>query len=92
MTVLTRDHGLCQSCLRRGVVREGRVVDHIVALRDDWSKRLELANLQTLCDECHDEKHPERAANFKNKEKYKKRQRMKESTGVFHFKANEDLW
>ncbi|PFK07818.1 HNH endonuclease, partial [Bacillus cereus] len=29
------------------------VVDHIIPIRVDWSKRLEPMNLQTLCHACH---------------------------------------
>jgi 5-methylcytosine-specific restriction endonuclease McrA len=29
------------------------VVDHIVAIKKDWGRRLEQANLQLLCDDCN---------------------------------------
>ena len=47
--VLKRDGGRCQCCGRTakdGVVIE---VDHITPLSVDWSKRLDMENLQTLC-------------------------------------------
>ncbi len=29
------------------------VVDHVVAIKKDWSRRLDQANLQLLCDDCN---------------------------------------
>lgn len=49
-------HPLCVSCEERGIYRKGDVVDHIVELRDDWSKRLDPNNLQTLCYAHHNKK------------------------------------
>lgn len=49
-------HPLCESCKRRGIMRKGDVVDHIIELRDDFSKRLNKNNLQTLCYSCHNKK------------------------------------
>jgi len=43
----------CEQCLKDGIVRKADVVDHIVELRDDWSKRLDESNLQSLCHSCH---------------------------------------
>ena len=51
--VLTRDNATCQCC---GATRGDGValnVDHIVPLRVDWSKRLDVNNLQTLCSPCN---------------------------------------
>jgi len=56
VTVLTRDNYLCVECLRRGVPIVARVVDHIIPLVDDWSLRLTLSNLQSLCQPCHTRK------------------------------------
>lgn len=52
--VRSRDCGLCQDCLERGIVRPGTDVDHIVPLSaggtdSDDNKRL-------LCRTCHLEK------------------------------------
>lgn len=49
-------HPLCVSCEARGIYRKGDLVDHITELRDDWSKRLDPSNLQTLCYACHNRK------------------------------------
>lgn len=53
---LTRDHYLCQHCLRENRITPADVVDHIVPVRVDWSKRLSLDNLQSLCHACHNKK------------------------------------
>jgi len=51
-----RDGGLCQECFRLGITTLGRVVDHIIPLKDDYDLRLIDSNLQTLCDVCHNKK------------------------------------
>lgn len=60
--VLLRDKYLCQSCLRKGYVnpvKKGQrfYVHHIIELKDDWEKRLDINNLETVCAECHLESH-----------------------------------
>lgn len=60
--VLLRDKYLCQSCLRKGYVnpvKKGQrfYVHHIIELKDDWNKRLDMNNLETVCAECHLESH-----------------------------------
>ncbi|MCC4349797.1 HNH endonuclease [Limosilactobacillus reuteri] len=47
---------LCEACKSHGIVRKGDVVDHIVELRDNFEKRLDEDNLQTLCYSCHNKK------------------------------------
>lgn len=49
--ILERDGHLCQAHLRRGIYRNGRQVDHILAKAlggTDYDD-----NLETLCDPCH---------------------------------------
>ena len=50
---LRRDNGLCQHCLRYGNVTLAEMVHHIIAIKVDWSLRLVLSNLISLCNECH---------------------------------------
>ena len=67
---LRRDGGLCVWCMRRGRVTvdaKGRrwpvlatVVHHIQHLEDRPDLALDLGNLVSLCDSCHDEAHPEK--------------------------------
>ena len=47
---------LCQECLRQGYYQQANVVDHIIELKDDWSKRLDKSNLIPLCHSCHNKK------------------------------------
>lgn len=48
-----RDHGLCQECLREGMIRVADTVHHLVPLRQDWDRRLDLNNLKSVCNSCH---------------------------------------
>lgn len=51
---LMRDNGLCQNCLRIGQkITIATMVHHIVPVKKDWSKRLQMDNLVSLCDKCH---------------------------------------
>ena len=47
---------LCQHCLADGITKPADVVDHIVEIRDDLTKRLHTDNLQSLCYPCHNTK------------------------------------
>lgn len=51
--VKSRDKGLCLICDSKD--REGFVdeVHHIVELKEDWSRRLDMTNLICLCKRCH---------------------------------------
>ena len=49
--VLKRDKGLCQLCLRAGVVREAKTVDHIIPKAHGGTDAD--SNLQSLCWPCH---------------------------------------
>jgi len=54
---ISRDHALCQDCLKRNIIKPYDVVHHIVPIKDDWDKRLDLNNLVCLCESCHQERH-----------------------------------
>jgi 5-methylcytosine-specific restriction protein A len=54
--VFTKQLGLCQECLKDKQLVKGNVVDHIIEIKDDWSKRLDEDNLQVLCHGCHQKK------------------------------------
>lgn len=84
---LTRDHYLCQECLRQGIVRTANTVHHIVPIKDDFNKRLKLDNLETICLEHHNQEHQERGSN--EPERYKKLKARKRKAYVF--KANPDF-
>ena len=47
-------HPLCEVCAARGDVRAASVVDHVISIREDPSRRLDPANLRAMCKPCHD--------------------------------------
>lgn len=63
---LERDHYICQDCLaakRRGEMvrpRTATAVHHIQPVEQRPDLRLELSNLISLCDACHNKRHPEK--------------------------------
>ncbi len=54
---LVRDHGLCQHCLKEGRITPAETVHHIIEIRRNWSLRLVLSNLVSLCLACHNKAH-----------------------------------
>lgn len=73
--VLRMDHYECQSCKARGVYTPAQTVHHVKHLKDRWDLRLSLYDEQgnrqlvSLCNQCHNAEHPEKA--FKDKTKRK---------------------
>jgi len=55
---------LCEHCAEAGITKPADLVDHIIPLKVDWSLRLRLDNLQSLCRSHHQTK------SAKDKEKY----------------------
>lgn len=51
--VFLEANGLCEECLKKKIIMEGKEVHHIVPIDKDWSKRFDRSNLILLCDECH---------------------------------------
>lgn len=49
--VLLRDDYVCQMC-----GGEATMVDHIIPIKKDWNRRLDLDNLQASCKACNDAK------------------------------------
>ena len=50
-TIALRDNPLCVKC-----GHPAQVVDHIIPITEDWSRRLDLTNLQPLCHLHHNQK------------------------------------
>lgn len=66
--VKRRDDYVCRHCLSRGLITPGTLVDHIIPTKIDWDKRLDINNLQLLCDACHNIKtHEDEQKYFKKK-------------------------
>ncbi len=65
---LRRDKYQCVECKRYGrrnadgLPVTADLVHHVVPVEVDWSKKLELNNLQSLCRACHNKKHPEKGS------------------------------
>ena len=57
-----RDDYMCQECLSKGIYTIGNVADHIIEVKDDWDRRWDINNLQTLCVKCHNKKTREEKA------------------------------
>lgn len=58
---------MCEQCLKNGIVRKADLVDHIIEIRDDWEKRFDEDNLQSLCHSCHWQKTKEEQEKRKTK-------------------------
>lgn len=43
---------LCEECLKKGIHTPAKVADHIVSINQGGAA-LDIANLQSLCDRCH---------------------------------------
>lgn len=68
--VLLRDYSTCVRC---GL--EGNIVDHIIPSEDDWEDRLNIDNLETLCQRCH---------NLKTKREWIKKHKGRERAMQIH--------
>lgn len=68
--ILRRDNHTCQVCWANGKYTLGNIVHHKVELMDDPTLGLVESNLETVCHDCHEAKHPNR---FKKKEQKNKR-------------------
>lgn len=54
---IVRDHALCKDCLDNNVITPYNTVHHIVPIKEDWSRRLDINNLICLCESCHQKRH-----------------------------------
>ena len=62
---LMMDNGLCQECMRRfeaggSSPRPATMVHHIIPISRRPDLRLDLSNMESLCNECHERMHPDR--------------------------------
>jgi len=50
-----RHDSICEQCLKKepAAITPAECVDHKVGLNDDWTKRFDIDNLQSLCLSCH---------------------------------------
>ena len=80
---LRRDRGMCVDCMARFETgagkrpRRAQVVHHIQPLEERPDLALNLANLVSLCADCHAKRHPEKGGdNRQREEKPKHRMRV----------------
>jgi len=73
--ILDRDNHECQKHKRLGKFKKATCVHHKLHLKDRPDLALTDSNLDSLCDTCHNEEHPERfhkvvTKKFNNKEQW----------------------
>lgn len=68
---MTLDNNECQLCKAKGKYSKGKVVHHIKHLKEYPMLALDINNLITLCNRCHEEQHPERLQQYMYKKKKK---------------------
>ena len=70
--ILRRDNYQCQRCKRYGRLRQAQTVHHIKHYDEYPELALDNNNLISLCNDCHNAMHPEKAgkANKNRKGKY----------------------
>lgn len=70
---LMRDHGMCRDCMDRMrsevgfKPRRATMVHHVIPRSERPDLELVLDNLLSLCDRCHENRHPERRSRKKRK-------------------------
>ena len=62
--ILDRDNRECQECKKHGKVSRATVVHHVKEYKLFPSLALDDENLESLCRDCHEAKHPDRLKNF----------------------------
>jgi len=62
-------HWLCEHCLRKGIIKSGEIVHHIVELTpeniNDPDVTLNWDNLMLVCRDCHAELHGKKIKRYK---------------------------
>ena len=53
LLALQRDGYFCVRCKDKGIVKVAEMVHHKTPIKVDYSKRLDLSNLESLCEACH---------------------------------------
>lgn len=67
LQILERDNFECQKCKRKGKFSKATCVHHKKPLKEYPELALDDDNLESLCDYCHNEEHPEKWEKFKEK-------------------------
>jgi len=56
---VARDYALCQDCMKSKKITIYNVVHHVVSIKKNYDKRLDINNLICLCESCHQIRHKE---------------------------------
>lgn len=64
---LRRDNNECQKCKSEGGFSKAECVHHIKHLKEYPELALNLNNLVSLCNSCHNKEHPEKIERFRKK-------------------------
>ena len=73
---LERDAGMCRDCMDRfragyGIKpRRATMVHHVISINDRPDLALDLGNLRSLCEACHNKKHPEKGKQRQAKQRH----------------------
>ena len=65
IAVLQRDNYLCVRCLAKYRIAPAKIVHHIKPRQEYPELELEIDNLESLCNGCHEAEHPDRFGNSK---------------------------
>jgi 5-methylcytosine-specific restriction endonuclease McrA len=73
--VLERDHNECQKCKAKGLFNPADCVHHEEHLKEHPELAVDKDNLISLCNECHNEEHPEKFLKYRRKKKQLNKER-----------------
>lgn len=82
--VLIRDNYLCQECIKLDRLTAANTVHHIIHLKDDPSKAMDIDNLTSVCPTCHERLHPNRGQ--------KQKEETKRNIPVYEVEENEETY
>lgn len=51
------DDWICQECKKKRLIEQANIVHHVIEVKEDWSKRLDIDNLVSVCHSCHNKIH-----------------------------------
>lgn len=67
---LERDNNECQKCKAKGLFISADCVHHKKHVKQHPELALDLDNLISLCNSCHDEEHPEKLKRYTSKKRF----------------------
>lgn len=88
--VLTRDHYLCQPCLRNNKITTANTVHHIIPIEDDPDLALDADNCESICPPCHNKVHPEKGGG--SKREARRVSEVKPRANVVKVEPNPEVW